>query len=60
MTAPAHALLLDIPERLETAHLTLAATRPGMGAHADEEWVSMSSVEAVTETLIAVAREFCA
>ena len=32
MTAPAHALLLDIPERLETANLTLAATRPGMGA----------------------------
>lgn len=32
MTAPAHALLLDIPERLETANLTLAATRAGMGA----------------------------
>ena len=31
MTAPAHALLLDIPERLETANLTLDATRPGMG-----------------------------
>jgi acetylornithine deacetylase len=32
----------------------------GDGAHADEEWVSLSSVEAVARTLIAVASEFCA
>jgi acetylornithine deacetylase len=31
----------------------------GAGAHADEEWVSVTSVERVTETLIAVARAFC-
>jgi acetylornithine deacetylase len=32
----------------------------GAGAHAEEEWVSLASVKTVTETLIAVAREFCA
>jgi ribosomal-protein-serine acetyltransferase len=31
VTAAPQALLLDIPERLETANLTLAATRAGMG-----------------------------
>jgi acetylornithine deacetylase len=32
----------------------------GDGAHADEEWVSLASVDAVARTLIAVATEFCA
>jgi ribosomal-protein-serine acetyltransferase len=31
VTAASRALLLDIPERLETANLTLVATRAGMG-----------------------------
>jgi hypothetical protein len=32
VTDASRALLIDIPERLETANLTLAATRAGMGA----------------------------
>jgi acetylornithine deacetylase len=32
----------------------------GEGAHADEEWVSLSDTEAVARTLLAVASEFCA
>jgi acetylornithine deacetylase len=32
----------------------------GAGAHASEEWVSVSDTERVLETLVTVAREFCA
>jgi acetylornithine deacetylase len=32
----------------------------GEGAHAAQEWVSLSSVEAVTRTLVETARRFCA
>ena len=32
----------------------------GDGAHAAEEWVSISDTEAVTRTLIAVAGRYCA
>jgi acetylornithine deacetylase len=32
----------------------------GAGAHADEEWVDLASVEACTEGLVAAARELCA
>ncbi|HUQ29105.1 MAG TPA: GNAT family protein [Usitatibacter sp.] len=59
MTAAAHALLLDIPERLETANLTLAATRAGMGAVVHEgllesmeelkRWMPWARVDQVLE-----------
>ncbi len=32
----------------------------GAGAHADEEWVDLASVEACTDGLVAAARELCA
>ena len=32
----------------------------GEGAHADEEWVSLSSTDAVAEVLVAVAEQVCA
>lgn len=32
----------------------------GAGAHADDEWVSISSVQTLTRTLITVAERFCA
>jgi acetylornithine deacetylase len=32
----------------------------GAGAHADDEWVSLASVETLTATLTEVARRFCA
>ncbi len=32
----------------------------GEGAHADEEWVSLSSVETVAQTLVALAERVCA
>jgi acetylornithine deacetylase len=32
----------------------------GEGAHAAEEWVSVSDTEAVVRTLVAVAARFCA
>jgi acetylornithine deacetylase len=32
----------------------------GEGAHANEEWVSLSDTEAVTRTLVALAARFCA
>ncbi len=32
----------------------------GAGAHADEEWVDLASVEACTDVLVAAARELCA
>jgi acetylornithine deacetylase/succinyl-diaminopimelate desuccinylase-like protein len=32
----------------------------GAGAHAVEEWVSLSATEAVTRTLVGLARRFCA
>ena len=32
----------------------------GEGAHADEEWVSLSDTEAVARTLVAVAAKLCA
>ena len=32
----------------------------GEGAHADVEWVSLADTAAVTNTLVAVAKEFCA
>jgi acetylornithine deacetylase len=32
----------------------------GEGAHADVEWVSLTDTAAVTNTLVAVAQEFCA
>jgi acetylornithine deacetylase len=32
----------------------------GEGAHATEEWVSLASIAAVTDTLIAAGRELCA
>ena len=32
----------------------------GAGAHADVEWVSLADTAAVTNTLVAVAKEICA
>ena len=31
----------------------------GAGAHGDEEWVDLASVEACADALVAVARELC-
>ena len=31
----------------------------GEGAHAAEEWVSVSAIGAVTDVLVAVAEQFC-
>ena len=67
MTAAKRALLLDVPERLETANLTLAATRAGMGAVVHEglvesmdelkRWMPWARVEQVLEETETHCRE---
>lgn len=67
MTAAGRALLLDVPERLETANLTLAATRAGMGALVHDglvesmgelkRWMPWARVEQVLEETETHCRE---
>jgi ribosomal-protein-serine acetyltransferase len=67
VTVAPHALLLDIPERLETANLTLAATRAGMGSLVHEglveslqdlkRWMPWARVDQVLEQTETHCRE---